>query len=165
MAPVIRECQRRGLDYSIIHTGQHYSYQMDRIFFEQLELPQPDHNLDVGSGNHGEQTGRILADLEKVLMAERPDVVLVQGDTNTVMAGALAASKLHIKVGHVEAGEYSRTFNGGIEMLHRVSSEIAAHVASFPRGSCPSGHLPLNPASAGDIQLIDFLEIAGSDNS
>ncbi len=64
MAPVIRECQRRGLDYSIIHTGQHYSYQMDLIFFEQLELPQPDHNLDVGSVNHGEQTGRILADLE-----------------------------------------------------------------------------------------------------
>ena len=75
MAPVIRECQRRGLDHSIIHTGQHYSYQMDRIFFEQLELPQPDHNLDVGSGNHGEQTGRILADLEAVLMAERPYVV------------------------------------------------------------------------------------------
>ena len=61
MAPVIRECQKRGLDYSVIHTGQHYSYQMDRIFFEQLELPQPEHNLDVGSGNHGEQTGRILA--------------------------------------------------------------------------------------------------------
>ena len=74
MAPVIRECQRRGLDHSTIHTGQHYSYQMDRIFFEQLELPQPDHNLDVGSGNHGEQTGRILADLEGVLMAKRPDI-------------------------------------------------------------------------------------------
>ena len=68
MAPVIRECQRRGLNYSIIHTGQHYSYQMDRIFFEQLELPQPDHNLDVGSGNHGEQTGRIMAGLEAELM-------------------------------------------------------------------------------------------------
>ena len=74
MAPVIRECQRRGLNFSIIHTGQHYSYQMDRIFFEQLELPQPDHNLDVGSGNHGEQTGRILADLEGVPMAKRPDI-------------------------------------------------------------------------------------------
>ena len=127
MAPVIRECQRRGLDYSIIHTGQHYSYQMDRIFFEQLELPQPDHNLDVGSGNHGEQTGRILADLEAVLMAERPDVVLVQGDTNTVMAGALAASKLQIKVGHVEAGlrSYDRS------MPEEINRVVADHVSDY----------------------------------
>jgi len=127
MAPVIRECQRRGLDYSIIHTGQHYSYHMDRIFFEQLELPQPDHNLDVGSGNHGEQTGRILADLEAVLMAERPDVVLVQGDTNTVLAGALAASKLHIKVGHVEAGlrSYDRS------MPEEINRVVADHVSDY----------------------------------
>ena len=127
MAPVIRECQRRGLDYSIIHTGQHYSYQMDRIFFEQLELPQPDHNLDVGSGNHGEQTGRILAGLEAVLMAERPDVVLVQGDTNTVIAGALAASKLHIKVGHVEAGlrSYDRS------MPEEINRVVADHVSDY----------------------------------
>ena len=127
MAPVIRECQRRGLDYSIIHTGQHYSYQMDRIFFEQLELPQPDHNLDVGSGNHGVQTGRILADLEAVLMAERPDVVLVQGDTNTVMAGALAASKLHIKVSHVEAGlrSYDRS------MPEEINRVVADHISDY----------------------------------
>ncbi|MFZ3145026.1 non-hydrolyzing UDP-N-acetylglucosamine 2-epimerase [Methanothrix sp.] len=127
MAPAIRECQRRGLDYSIIHTGQHYSYQMDRIFFEQLELPQPDHNLDVGSGNHGKQTGRILADLEAVLMAERPDVVLVQGDTNTVLAGALAASKLHIKVGHVEAGlrSYDRS------MPEEINRVVADHVSDY----------------------------------
>lgn len=127
MAPVIRECQRRGLNFCIIHTGQHYSYQMDRIFFEQLELPQPDHNLDVGSGNHGEQTGRILADLEAVLMEERPDVVLVQGDTNTVMAGALAASKLHIKVGHVEAGlrSYDRS------MPEEINRVVADHISDY----------------------------------
>ena len=127
MAPVIRECQRRGLDYSVIHTGQHYSYQMDRIFFEQLELPQLKHNLDVGSGNHGEQTGKIMAGLEKVLMAEKPDVVLVQGDTNTVLAGALAAAKLHIKIGHVEAGlrSYDRS------MPEEINRLMADHVSDY----------------------------------
>ena len=127
MAPVIRACQKRGLDYSVIHTGQHYSYQMDRIFFEQLGLPQPKHNLDVGSGSHGEQAGMIMAGLEKVLMAERPDVVLVQGDTNTVMAGALAAAKLHIKVGHVEAGlrSYDRS------MPEEINRVVADHVSDY----------------------------------
>jgi len=104
MSPVIRECEHKNLDYFILHTGQHYSYEMDRVFFEQLELPEARYNLDVGSGSHGEQTGKIMSGIEKVLMEEKPDAVLVQGDTNTVLAGALAASKLHIKVGHVEAG-------------------------------------------------------------
>ncbi|MBN1324567.1 MAG: UDP-N-acetylglucosamine 2-epimerase (non-hydrolyzing) [Methanotrichaceae archaeon] len=127
MAPVIRECKRRDLDYDVIHTGQHYSYEMDRIFFEQLELPLPEYNLDVGSGNHGLQTGRILVEAEKVLMAERPDVVLVQGDTNTVMAGALAASKLHIKVGHVEAGLRSLDRR----MPEEINRIVADHVSDY----------------------------------
>jgi UDP-N-acetylglucosamine 2-epimerase (non-hydrolysing) len=104
MSPVIRECERSGLDYFILHTGQHYTYNMDRVFFEQLELPEAKYNLDVGSSSHGEQTGKMLVGIEKILQKEEPDVVLVEGDTNTVLAGALAASKLHIKVGHVEAG-------------------------------------------------------------
>ena len=104
MSSVIRECEQKNLDYFILHTGQHYSYEMDQVFFEQLQLPEARYNLDVGSGNHGEQTGKILAGIEKVLLQEMPDAVLVQGDTNTVLAGALAASKLHINVGHVEAG-------------------------------------------------------------
>jgi UDP-N-acetylglucosamine 2-epimerase (non-hydrolysing) len=77
---------------------------MDRVFFEQLELPEAKHNLDVGSGSHGEQTGKMLMGIEKVLCMEKPDIVLVEGDTNTVLAGALSAVKLGIKVGHVEAG-------------------------------------------------------------
>jgi UDP-N-acetylglucosamine 2-epimerase (non-hydrolysing) len=77
---------------------------MDKVFFEQLELPEAKHNLDVGSGSHAQQTGKMLRGVEKVLMEEKPDVVLVEGDTNTVLAGALAAAKLGIKVGHVEAG-------------------------------------------------------------
>ena len=90
MSPVIRECERRGLEYFILHTGQHYSYNMDRVFFEQLGLPEARYNLEVGSGAHGEQTGKMLTGIEKVLMDEKPDAILVQGDTNTVLAGALS---------------------------------------------------------------------------
>ena len=84
MSPIIRECERLGLDYFILHTGQHYSYNMDRVFFEQLELPDAKYNLDVGSGSHAEQTGKMLIGIERVLQKEEPDVILVEGDTNTV---------------------------------------------------------------------------------
>ncbi len=103
MSPVIRECEKKSLDYFILHTGQHYSYNMDKVFFEQLRLSEAKYNLDVGSGSHAEETGKMLMGIEKVLLKENPDIVLVEGDTNTVPAGALAASKLHIKVGHTEA--------------------------------------------------------------
>lgn len=111
MAPVIRECGKREIPFFIIHSNQHYSEEMDSIFFKELELPAPHYNLGVGSGLHGNQTGNILIKMEPILLAEKPDVVLVQGDTNTVLAGALAASKLDIKVGHIEAGlrSYDRT--------------------------------------------------------
>lgn len=103
-SPIIRECERLDLAYFILHTGQHYSYNMDKVFFEQLQLPDAKYNLDVGSSTQGEQTGQMLIGIEKLLQKELPDVVLVEGDTNTVLAGALAAVKLGIKVGHVEAG-------------------------------------------------------------
>lgn len=104
MAPVIRECQKRSIPFFIIHSNQHYSQEMDSIFFDELALPAPNYNLGVGSGLHSNQTGNILIKMEPILVEEQPDVVLVQGDTNTVLAGALAASKLNIKVGHIEAG-------------------------------------------------------------
>jgi len=127
MSPVIRACERQHVEYFILHTGQHYSYTMDRVFFEQLGLPEANYNLDVGSGTHGEQTGRILQGVEQVLLQERPDVVLVEGDTNTVLAGALVAAKLHIKVGHVEAGlrSYDRRMP---EELNRVLTD---HCSDF----------------------------------
>ena len=129
MSPVVRACERRGLDYFMIHTGQHYSYNMDRVFFEQLELPDAKYNLDVGSGSgrHGEQTGMMLSGIEKILIEEKPDAVLVEGDTNTVLAGALAASKLGIRVGHVEAGlrSYDR------RMPEEINRVVADHISDY----------------------------------
>jgi UDP-N-acetylglucosamine 2-epimerase (non-hydrolysing) len=127
MSPVIRELEKRGLDYFVLHTGQHYSYEMDRVFFDELSLPSAKYNLDVGSGSQAEQTGRILVGVEKVLIEEKPGVVLVEGDTNSVMAGALAAAKLHVPVGHVEAG--LRSFDRSMpEEINRV---VADHVSDY----------------------------------
>ena len=92
MAPVIRECQRRGLHHFLLHTGQHYSYDMDEVFYKELGLPEPDYNLSVGSGLHGEQTGKMLAGIERVLLEEKPDIVLTEGDTDSTLAAALAAA-------------------------------------------------------------------------
>jgi len=125
MSPLIRECTRQGLEFSVLHTGQHYSYAMDKIFFEQLDLLSPSYNLDVGSGTQGAQTAAILTGTENVLLKHPPGIVLVQGDTNTVCAGALAAAKLHIPVGHVEAG--LRSFDRSMpEEINRI---VADHVA------------------------------------
>ncbi len=105
MSPIIRICSKSSkVTYFILHTGQHYSYNLDEIFFQELELPKPSYNLRIGSGTHAEQVGRMMINIEKILINEQPDIVLVEGDTNTVLAGALSSCKLHIKVGHVEAG-------------------------------------------------------------
>ncbi len=127
MAPVIRECEDREIPYFIIHSNQHYSKEMDSIFFEELHLPAPHYNLGVGSGLHSNQTGNILIKMEPILLEEKPDVVLVQGDTNTVLAGALTASKLNIKVGHIEAGlrSYDRTMP---EETNRIMTD---HISEY----------------------------------
>ena len=127
LSSIIRYCQKNRLKYFVIHTNQHYSENMDAIFFKELELPKPKYNLRIGSGSHGEMTGGMMVKMEEVLLKEKPDVVLVQGDTNTVMSGALVASKLGIKVGHVEGGlrSYDRT------MPEEINRIVTDHVSDF----------------------------------
>lgn len=134
MAPVIRACQKEKVEFDIIHTGQHYSYELDKIFFEELELPSARFNLEVGSASHGKQTGLMLERIEAVLMQEKPDIVLVEGDTNSVLAGALAAAKLHIKVGHVEAGLRSY-FRLMPEEINRVLADHISDILFAPTQS------------------------------
>jgi len=126
MSPIIRECGN-GYDFFIIHSGQHYSYNMDHIFFEQLELSRPKFNLGIGSGSHGEQTGKMVIRFDKLLVQEKPSLVLVQGDTNTALAGALSASKLHIKVGHIEAG--MRSFDR--QMPEEINRILIDHISDL----------------------------------
>lgn len=127
LAPLIDACEERGVGYTVIHTGQHYSEELDAVFFDQLELPTPDHNLAVGSDSHSAQTGAMIRKIEKVLLDEEPEVVLVQGDTNTVLAGSIAASKLDCELGHVEAG--LRSFDR--EMPEEVNRVLADHAADY----------------------------------
>lgn len=108
-SPIVRELARQGVPHFLLHTGQHYSYNMDRQLFEELELPEPEYTLDTVklATMHGAQTAEMLRGCEEVFLRERPRLVLVSGDANTNLAGALAARKLHIQVGHVESGERS----------------------------------------------------------
>lgn len=104
MAPIAKEFKRRGFDHVLVHTGQHYDYNMSQVFFSDLDIPQPDVHLEVGSGTHGSQTGKTMAAVEKKLLEEEPDLTLVVGDVNSTLAAAVASVKLGIPVAHVEAG-------------------------------------------------------------
>ncbi len=128
MAPVYFELKAAKVQTRLVHSGQHYDYQMSKVFFKELGLPEPDAFLGVGSGSPGEQTGKAIAEFEKDFTNYRPDCVLVEGDTNTVLAAALAAAKRHVKVGHVEAGLRSYDLRMPEELNRRVTDHLSDYL-------------------------------------
>jgi len=142
---------RKVAEEILVHTGQHYDRAMSDIFFDELRLPMPAYHLEVGSGSHGWQTGQMLAKIEEVLTAEKPNWLLLYGDTNSTLAGALAAAKLHVKIAHVEAG--LRSFNRAMpEEINRV---ITDHLSSLL--FCPSETAKRNLAREGIIQGVHIV--------
>jgi UDP-N-acetylglucosamine 2-epimerase len=165
---VSRKLRETGFNEKIVHTGQHYDFNMSDVFFQELNIPKPDYFLEVGSGTHGEMTGKMLIQIEKVLLAEKPEMVLVYGDTNTTLAGALAASKLHIPIAHVEAG--LRSFNKKMpEEINRILTDNISSILFCPTETAVNNLVKEgykisenhNPyvANVGDVMFDVALEI------
>lgn len=123
---VVSRVLRKEFHEVLIHTGQHYDHNMSDVFFEEMDIPKPDYNLGISGGSHGQMTGQMLIELEKVFQAEQPDIVLLFGDTNSTMAGALAAVKLHIPVCHVEAGNRLGTLDNPEEVNRIVTDHVSS---------------------------------------
>ena len=154
-APVSHALKKAGIDEVLVHTGQHFDAAMSQVFFDELDIPAPQHNLEIHGGGHGEMTGRMLVALEPVMVKVRPDAVLVYGDTNSTLAGALVASKLHIPVVHVEAG--LRSFNR--QMPEEVNRILTDHVSDLLL--CPTraavAHLAREGITAGVHHIGDVM--------
>lgn len=159
LAPIADACRDRGVEHVIVHTGQHYDPMLSDVFFRDLGIPDPDVHLGVGSGGHGAQTGAILAGMDEVLARHRPDWVLVYGDTNSTLAGALSAVKLQLRVAHLEAG--LRSFNRRMPEEHnRVLTDHAADLLLAPtevaRDHLADEGLAERTVVVGDV-MIDVL--------
>jgi UDP-GlcNAc3NAcA epimerase len=148
-APVCAALAACGIDEVLVHTGQHFDANMSQVFFEEMGIPRPGHHLGLGGTSHGAMTGRMLEAVEALLVAERPDAVLVYGDTNSTLAGALAAAKLHIPVAHVEAG--LRSFNRRMpEEVNRVLTDHAANILFCPTRTAVENLVAEGVRDAGD---------------
>ncbi len=143
MAPVVRACSDLDMPHQIVHTGQHYSPELSSVIADELGFPSPNHNLHIGSGTHAEETARALIGLEAFFRETEPDLVLVQGDTNSTLAGALAARKLHIPVGHIEAG--LRSFDP--QMPEETNRVLTDHMSE--RLFAPTEHSAKNLRAEG----------------
>lgn len=131
LAPIAHACEKRGVEHVVVHTGQHYDPMLSDVFFDDLSIPKPDEHLGVGSGSHGVQTGAILSAMDDVIMRHKPDWVLVYGDTNSTLAAALSAVKLHVPTAHLEAG--LRSFNRTMpEEINRILTDHACDLLLAP---------------------------------
>jgi len=150
-APVSNALREAGHTEYLVHTGQHYDFSMSQVFFDEMNIPAPDINLEIGSGTHGEQTGKMLASIEAQIVNEQPDCVLVYGDTNSTLAGALAACKLCVPLAHVEAG--LRSFNRSMPEEHnRVLTDHCSDLLFCPTQTAV-GHLEREGISRG-VHLV-----------